>query len=217
LGRAEVVVVPHCDLAAVSAAMQSPIPGRRWLVTESYFSMDGDGPDLGALREICNRAGAALIVDEAHALGVFGPRGAGRAQRRAWFRCSDRTLSKALGAQGAFVSGAASLCRWLWNRARSFVFSTGISPWICDVTETAVELARAADAERMTLMGNARALREGLSRQGLVPAPSFAPSCPSSSATTVLLSAGLSVWQRMAYWCRRSGPQRCPKAERVCG
>jgi 8-amino-7-oxononanoate synthase len=179
LARAEIIVVPHCDLAATRRALQSPGSGRSWLVTESYFSMDGDGPDLAALRAACDETGAALIVDEAHALGVFGPEGRGR--------CAEvgvvpdvlvGTLGKALGVQGAFVSGAGSLCRWLWGKARSFVFSTGISPWICDVAEAAVGLARAAYEERVTALANAQALREGLGRQGLTPAPSFGPILP---------------------------------------
>jgi 8-amino-7-oxononanoate synthase len=129
LSRAKVVVVPHNDLAAVESALEKRTRTRAWVVVESYFSMDADGPDLAALRDICDRSGAALIVDEAHALGVLGPGGRGR--------CAEvgvrpdvviGTLGKSFGSQGAVVGGTASLREWLWNRARSFVFSTGLSP-----------------------------------------------------------------------------------------
>lgn len=129
LTRARVTIAPHLDLDAFAKALQTSTAERKWVVVESYYSMDADGPDLGALRRLCDEHGAALIVDEAHALGVLGPSGKGR--------CAETdirpdvligTLGKAFGAQGAFVAGSASLRGYLWNRARSFVFSTGLSP-----------------------------------------------------------------------------------------
>lgn len=130
LSRAKVVVVPHGRVEAVAGALvDAPKHRRAWVLVESYYSMDADGPDLRALREICDARDAALVVDEAHALGVLGPGGRGR--------CAEAgvepdvlvgTLGKAFGGQGAFVAGSADLRTWLWNRARSFVFSTGLSP-----------------------------------------------------------------------------------------
>lgn len=129
LSRARIAVVPHLDVGAVRAALRTRETGRAWVVVESYYSMDADGPDLAQLRGACDEAGAALLVDEAHALGVLGPGGRGR--------CAEAgvrpdvlvgTLGKSLGSQGAFVAGRAVLKSWLWNRARSFVFSTGLSP-----------------------------------------------------------------------------------------
>jgi 8-amino-7-oxononanoate synthase len=127
LSGASVRVVPHGDAAAVDAALAASTgAAHRWVVTEAYFSMDGDSPDLPSLRTICDRRDAALIVDEAHALGVFGPRGTGLCAA-AGVRPDVLvgTASKALGLQGAFVVGPRRLRLWLWNRARSFVFSTG--------------------------------------------------------------------------------------------
>lgn len=129
LSRARVAVFPHLDVDAVDAALARREETRAFVVVESYFSMDADGPDLGTLRKVCDARGAALIVDEAHALGVLGPGGRGR--------CAEAgvvpdvlvgTLGKSFGAQGAFAAGRASLRAWLWNRARSFVFSTGLAP-----------------------------------------------------------------------------------------
>jgi len=90
--------------------------------------MGGRRP-VTALRSICDELDAALIVDEAHSIGVFGPQGRGRACA-AGIRPDVLvgTLGKALAAREAFVAGSRDLCRWLWNRARSFVFSTGLEP-----------------------------------------------------------------------------------------
>jgi 8-amino-7-oxononanoate synthase len=178
LARGQVLVTPHLDLAAVdsalSAARMTPI---RWVVTESYFSMDGDGPNLAALRAICDRHRAFLIVDEAHGLGVFGKGGAGR--------CAELGvrpdvliggLGKAAGSQGGFVAGSEPLRTYLWNRARTLVFSTAPSPRLCADTLEQVRTARAADPERARLKKNAGDLRERLAglRVPLVPG-SFGP------------------------------------------
>ena len=129
LARAEVRIVPHLDVAAAERALADARGRRAWLVTETYFSMDADSPDLSALRRICDAAGAALIVDEAHALGVFGPDGRGLcAAVGVEPDVRVGTLGKAFGASGAFVAGCRLVVDWLWNRARSHVFSTGPSP-----------------------------------------------------------------------------------------
>lgn len=129
LSRARVDVVAHASLDAVARALEHRPEARAWVVVESYYSMDADGPDLAALRALCDARGAGLYVDEAHALGVLGPSGRGR--------CAEAgvvpdvlvgTLGKAFGAQGAFAAGRHVLREWLWNKARSFVFSTGLAP-----------------------------------------------------------------------------------------
>src|SRR5262249_8238829 len=115
LSGASVRVVPHRDAGAVEAALAtSGGATHRWVVTETYFSMDGDSPDLPALRAACDRHDAALVVDEAHALGVLGPRGTGLCAA-AGIRPDVLigTAGKALGLQGAFVAGSCSLRRWL--------------------------------------------------------------------------------------------------------
>src|SRR5690606_7661387 len=181
LARGQVLVVPHLDLAAIesalSAARMVPV---RWVVTESYFSMDGDGPDLAALRALCDRHRAFLVVDEAHALGVFGPGGAGR--------CAEQgivpdvlvgTLGKAVGSQGAFVAGSSTLRTFLWNRARSFVFSTAPSPELCARTLEQVRLVREGDADREKLHHLCSALRQALAERSVpVLASSFGPIVP---------------------------------------
>lgn len=164
LARGQVLVTPHLDLGAVdsalSAARMTPI---RWVVTESYFSMDGDGPNLAALRAICDRHRAFLIVDEAHTLGVFGRQGAGR--------CSELGvrpdvliggLGKAVGSQGGFVAGSEPVRTYLWNRARTFVFSTAPSPLLCASALQQVQACRAADAARERLHRSIQTFRSRL-------------------------------------------------------
>jgi len=178
LGRARVVVAPHLDLDAVRTALSTATADRaRWVVTESYFSMDGDGPDLPALRALCDEFGAALVVDEAHALGVFGDEGAGRcAEMGCHADAVVGTLGKAVGLQGAFVAGPSTLRALLWNRARSFVFSTAMSPLLATLGLFHVQQVRAAETRRSLLRAHSFLVRGHLARAGipLVPA-SFGP------------------------------------------
>lgn len=167
LSRATIRVVSHRKPEAVAHALREDA-ARKFVVTESYFSMDGDLADLAELRRVCDRAGAALIVDEAHALGVFGPSGAGRC--RALGVKPDvliGTLGKAIGVQGAFVAGSHTLTTWLWNRARSLVFSTGTAPFLCAVCLEHVRRAREDEAGRQRLHENARSLRARLRAGGV--------------------------------------------------
>ncbi len=169
LGRARVVVAPHLDLEAVRTALRTSAADRaRWVVTESYFSMDGDGPDLPALRALCDEFDAALIVDEAHALGVFGPEGAGRCAEASC--CADAvvgTMGKALGLQGAFVAGSRALRALLWNRARSFVFSTAMSPLLATLALFHVQQVRSAETRRSLLRAHSFLVRGQLARAGV--------------------------------------------------
>jgi len=170
LSRAEVVVYPHLDVEAVCGAL-ARAPGRRaWVVTESYFSMDADSPDLAALRRACDEAGAGLIVDEAHALGVLGPEGRGVcAQAGVTPDALVGTLGKAFGASGAFVAGCADLVAWLWNRARSFVFSTGMSPVVAEGARHRIEACRRDPGLRERALARAAELREGMRGLGIEP------------------------------------------------
>ncbi len=167
LSRARVAIVPHLDVAAFERALAERAEERAWVLVESYYSMDADGPDLGALRAACDRHGAALLVDEAHALGVVGPGGRGRcAEAGVRADVLVGTLGKAFGSQGAFVAGAPELRDWLWNRARSFVFSTGLAP----VSAAAAARSLAALVEHPELAARvaelAAELRSGLERIG---------------------------------------------------
>ncbi|HZO17066.1 MAG TPA: 8-amino-7-oxononanoate synthase [Polyangiaceae bacterium] len=180
LSRARVAVVPHLSADAVANALErEPTSTRNWVVTESYFSMDGNSPDLAALRRICDAHDAALVVDEAHALGVFGARGRGLCH--AANVVPDvliGTLGKALGTQGAFVAGSRALRSWLWNRARSFVFSTGLSPALANMATARVERAAADDEARARLHAICLRVRRELARMRVPIADSHGPVIP---------------------------------------
>jgi 8-amino-7-oxononanoate synthase len=140
------------------------------VVTESYFSMDADSPDLGELRRACDEAGAGLVVDEAHALGVLGPDGRGVSAKSGVVPdVLVGTLGKAFGASGAFVAGCEDLVDWLWNRARSFVFSTGISPVVADGASARIEASRRDPTLRERALARADELRAGMRRLGIEP------------------------------------------------
>ncbi len=169
LSRATVLVVDHADLGAFRSCLEQRRRGfRRCLVaTESYFSMDADGPDLRALSELAAEHDAVLYVDDAHALGVEGTQGRGR--------CAEAgitpdvligTLGKAVGLQGAFVAGSERLVSYLWNRARSFVFSTGMAPVMAELVGARVREVRAADDRRARLRQVSSALRGALAASG---------------------------------------------------
>jgi 8-amino-7-oxononanoate synthase len=178
LSRAKTVVVPHLDLAAVKEALSAPRTGRALVVTESYFSMDADAPDLHGLRQVCDDHGAALIVDEAHALGVLGPEGRGLCRKAGVTPDALMgTFGKSFGAGGAFVAGCPSLITWLWNRARSFVFSTGLSPAVAAAAKAGIEASQLEPERRTRVLAAAEELRSGLRDLGVEPR-GFGPIVP---------------------------------------
>ncbi len=171
LSRANVLITPHLDLGAIENALSAaPKTAACWVVVESYYSMDGNSPDLVRLRQLCDRYAAGLIVDEAHALGVFGPSGAGLCAA-AGMRPDVLigTLGKALGLQGAFAACEAPVRTWLWNSARGFVFSTAPSPLLCALGVERVAWVRNADAARDKLEQNIVAFRKALGPVQLPP------------------------------------------------
>jgi 8-amino-7-oxononanoate synthase len=168
LSKARVAIVPHLDAAAVGRALADRREARAFVVTESYFSMDADSPDLAALRAVCDRHGAALVVDEAHALGVLGPDGRGLcAEAGVTPDVLVGTFGKAFGAGGAFAAGCPALVSWLWNRARPFVFSTGLSPATAQAALAGMLQAAAEPERRRHVLAAAAQLRAGLGDLGL--------------------------------------------------
>lgn len=172
LSRARIEVVSHLDFAAVEGALRrsrrTAGGGRSLVVTESYFSMDADSPDLGELRRICDDHGAALIVDEAHAIGVLGPEGRGLCRGAGMVPDAlVGTFGKAFGAAGAFVAGCPALVQWLWNRARTFVFSTGMSPTVALAARDGIRTAAREPDRRERVLAAARQLRQGLQDLGI--------------------------------------------------
>jgi 8-amino-7-oxononanoate synthase len=182
LSGADAVVYPHADLIALERLMRTT-PGRRRVVcTESVFSMDGDLAPLEGLVELCRRHQTALVVDEAHALGVIGPRGAGVCEQLGISAEVDvrvGTLGKAIGAFGAFAVTSTEVADWLVNRARSLVFSTSLPAAICAAARVGVELAASGEL-RERLWQNIRRFSSGMEALGL-------PSLPRSAIFSVVL------------------------------
>jgi len=169
LSRATIRVVPHLDLGEMDRALAAAGSARcRWVVTETHFSMDGDVPDLAAMRALCDRHNAGLIVDEAHALGVFGAAGSGLAAAASVTPdVLVGALGKAVGVQGAFVAGSEVLRSWLWNRARTFVFSTAPSPFLCQLIEGRLERVQSDEEGRRRLALSAGWLTSALRERGV--------------------------------------------------
>ena len=173
LSRARTRVFRHADpqhleslLAENSTASRT---GKNIIVTESVFSVDGDLAPLTEIASLARRFDALLIVDEAHAVGVFGPAGAGRVEELKLEGAVDirmGTFSKALGSFGAFVAGRRDLIEYLVNRARSFIYSTALPPATLGASLAAIQAIQREPERRKSLWENVRFLREGLKDQG---------------------------------------------------
>lgn len=166
LSGARFRVYRHDELDRLARALaQSAGFRRRFLVTDAVFSMDGDLAPLPALCDLAERFDAAVIVDEAHGTGVFGVRGRGVTEH---FGVEERvavrigTLSKALGALGGFVAGPQDLIDFLWNSARTQMFSTALPAAICAAATAAVQIVRAEPELRRELQGRADRFRAAL-------------------------------------------------------
>jgi len=199
LSRARVRVYPHRDVAALDALLATDAAGhrRRLIVTDTLFSMDGTLAPLADLCDVAGRHGAMLMVDEAHATGVFGVRGSGLVEEAG---CADGvhirtgTLSKALGAAGGFVAGHADLIRWLRHAARGWVFSTAHPPAVAAAATQAIELLAEEPRRRGELRTRAAAFRDRLAAAGLDlggAAAQIVPIVAGPPAAAVALSAAL--------------------------
>jgi 8-amino-7-oxononanoate synthase len=173
LSGARKVIYRHRDLNALERALREhdSASGRKFVVTETVFSMDGDVVPLPELVDLCERLGAAVIVDEAHATAVHGPSGRGisvelcEAHGRAVI-AAVHTCGKALASAGAFVCGSTVLREHLINRARTFIFSTAMPPYMAGQIRAALRLAQRMDQQREELLSCARRLTAGLRAQG---------------------------------------------------
>jgi 8-amino-7-oxononanoate synthase len=170
LSRAEVQVYLPRDMARLAELLRESAGFRRRLiVTDTLFSMDGDLAPLADLVELAARHRAMLMIDEAHAIGVFGAGGRGIAEHLgvdADIPIRVGTLSKALGSAGGFVAGSRKLIEWLVNRARSYVFSTAHPPAVAAAAVAALDIVRDEPHRRAALLERAAELRRALREQG---------------------------------------------------
>ncbi len=171
LARAERVILPHADAGALEGVLSAYRgDGEVFVVTESLFSMDGDEAPLAAYADLCRRYGAALIVDEAHAVGIYGRRGSGLIEAcgvdgGVWL--SVNTAGKALGVSGAFVAGPAAAIDYLVQRARPMLFSTAAPPALADAIEAALDIVEHDPALRARVLARAAFLRARLAALGV--------------------------------------------------
>ncbi|MCZ7434700.1 8-amino-7-oxononanoate synthase [Streptomyces sp. WMMC1477] len=170
LARAETVVVPHADPQAVAKVLAGRT-GPGLAVTDAVFSVDGDAAPLAGLHRVCREAGAGLLVDDAHGLGVLGEGGRGTLDAAglsgAPGTVATLTLSKSLGSQGGAVLGPAAVIEHLTNAARTFIFDTGLAPAAAGAALAALRLLRAEPGRARRVREVALALYEGFTAAGL--------------------------------------------------
>ena len=172
LSRATKVIYPHLDLAFLEKALDShrSAGGARVIITESVFSMEGDVAPLADILRLARRYRAAVVVDEAHATGALGPQGRGIAAAlgiEGDMLAVVHTCGKALAGAGAFVCGSHTMKDFLINRARSFIFSTAMPPYLACQIRGALQFARDAEDQRIHLREIAEMLRAELSAAGI--------------------------------------------------
>jgi 8-amino-7-oxononanoate synthase len=168
LSRARRRIFGHCDVNALDRALrEDPSVGQKFVVTESLFSMDGDRAPLAQYAELCEETGAALIVDEAHAVGIYGRRGAGLLEETGVpALISINTAGKALGVSGAFVAGPEWAIEYLVQKARPFIFSTAAPPPVAAALEASLTLIEQEPWRRSLLRERARHLRQLIGIEG---------------------------------------------------
>lgn len=220
LSKAKRFVYPHCDCAALEELLRGTNSDfrRRLIVTDTLFSMDGDLAPVARLADLAERYDAVLLVDEAHATGVFGPNGRGVCEcvessahplpkREATNVPAPRiphpasssiirvgTLSKALGSGGGFVCGSQRLIDWLANRTRTYAFSTAQPPATSAAAIAALEIVKEEPQRREMLLARAADLRNRLREQGWntgTSASQIIPLIVGDPARTMKLAASL--------------------------
>jgi glycine C-acetyltransferase len=182
LSRASIKVFPHKDVAAARTVLQElPAGQRKLLITDGVFSMDGD---LGALPELCALAeefGCIMMVDDAHASGVFGTNGRGTVDHFGMHGRVDiqvGTLSKAIGALGGYVAGSRALIEFLYHRARPFLFSTSHPPAVVAACIAAIDVLEQEPELIDRLWENTRFFKAGLQQLGFNTGLSESPITP---------------------------------------
>jgi len=162
---------PHGGLPVLEKRLQRPRQGEAMVAVDGVFSMDGDLADLPALAALCRREGAWLLVDDAHGIGVLGEQGGGSLQQFG-LSLTDvpilmGTLGKALGTSGAFVAGSEALIETLIQRARSYIFTTALSPALAAATRASLRLAQQEGWRRQRLRELVQRFRTGAAQLGL--------------------------------------------------
>lgn len=173
--EAQVRTFPHLDLNRAEQLLKRHTTGRRFLVTDSVFSMDGDCADLPALCDLADRYNASLIVDEAHGTGILGPDGSGLASAQGVakriYSCGTggvvvSTASKALGSLGGLITADRPVIDLIINKARPFIYSTSVPPAQAASINAALDVIRDEPERRRHLAQLSHNLRQALVESG---------------------------------------------------
>lgn len=214
LGRDRVHVFAHADLDQLRRQLnECPVP-TKVIITESVFSMDGDWADLPALYELAQSHQALLVIDEAHAMGVWGRAGRGwidHAGLSAAGVVSVNPLGKAWGLQGAIVSGPEWFRQLLINEARPFIYTTGCSPWLADAALQTLKRMPNWETRRCRVRELAEQLRRGLCEAGFATDINDSPIVPVIvGAATAALDLSRYLLER-GFFCRPVRPPTVPE------
>ena len=183
LSRAKIHVFPHADVAVAEqklAALEG-VPGRKLLITDGVFSMDGDIGPLPALCALAEKYGAIMMVDDAHSSGVLGRNGRGTVDHFGLHGRVDiqvGTLSKAVGVLGGYVCGTRDFIEYLYHRARPFLFSTSHPPAVTAACLAAFDLLESEPERIEALWANTRYFKEELAKLGFDTGRSETPITP---------------------------------------
>ncbi len=198
LSRAATKIYRHNDVEHLTTLLSATgTSRRRVIVTESVFAMDGDLAPLSELASVAKQYDALLVVDEAHATGVFGSQGGGLVQELelgAHVDVQIGTLSKAIGALGGYVAGSQTLIDTLINEARTFIYTTALPPSVAASATAAIQVIIQEPERREQLWQHARFLRKALDAAGYHINPGNSPILPvmvGDAAQTVALSNAL--------------------------
>jgi 8-amino-7-oxononanoate synthase len=206
LSRARRVIFPHNDVAALGPLMREETSlGQKFIVAESLFSVDGDFAPLTDYSALCRETGALLIVDEAHAVGIYGEHGQGLAGHGPAPLVSINTAGKALGVAGAFVAGPDWAIEYLAQRARPFIFSTAPPPAVAGALEASLELIEGEPNRRERLLALASYARQ---RLGVAEGSHIIPLVLGSNQRAVAVADAL---QREGFDVRAIRPPTVPE------
>lgn len=179
LSKAKTITYQHANVLDLEEKLKAwQGDGKKLIVTDGVFSMDGDMAPLPDIVTLAKTYGAYIMVDDAHATGVLGKKGYGTVD---YFGLQDQvdftvgTLSKAIGAEGGFVAASSLAVHYLRNKARSFIFQTSLSPGVVEAAREGIRLIQDEPKRREQLLKNARDLRVSLAQLGFSISPGNTP------------------------------------------
>ena len=185
------------------------------IITETIFSMDGDRPDLKSLVALKNKFNCMLMVDEAHATGIFGKNGSGMVEEEGMTESVDLimgTFGKALGSFGAYLAASGEIIEYMVNQCRSFIYSTALPPSVIACNLAAIDLIREEPHRRRELLKRADHFRSALKDKGFTVTGSsqIVPVIVGANHATVKMAEAL---QEKGYWVLPIRPPTVPQGE----